>query len=100
MDVEMTPRAREELNDLPPAELEAMARAFEKLQALGPQLSFPHSSQVQGAGLRELRPRAGRSPWRALYTRIGNRMVIVAIAPEAQHNPRGFPVSYTHLRAH
>jgi hypothetical protein len=41
-------------------------------------------------GLRELRPRRGRSPWRALYRRLGDRFVIAAIAPEGKDDPRGF----------
>lgn len=90
MDVEIIPEANQELRDLPSPERKAMARAVEKLQLLGTHLAYPHSSQVQGTGMRELRPRAGRSPWRALYQRVGDRMVIIAIAPEAQHDPRGF----------
>jgi len=51
----------------------------------------PHTSAVQGApSLRELRPRAGRSPWRGLYWPVGDRFVIAAVGPEAQHDPRGF----------
>lgn len=47
-------------------------------------LGFHHTSAVQGfAGLRELRPRAGRSPWRAMYQRVGDVFVIAAIGPEA-----------------
>jgi hypothetical protein len=38
----------------------------------------------------ELRPRAGRSPWRAFYRRIGDDLVIGAIGPEAQVDSRGF----------
>jgi hypothetical protein len=54
-------------------------------------LDYPHTSAVQGAlGLRELRPRAGRSPWRALYRQVGDHFVVAAVAPEAQQNPRGF----------
>jgi hypothetical protein len=46
----------------------ALINAEAKLAALGPGLPYPHSSAVQGADrLRELRPRGGRSPWRALY---------------------------------
>jgi hypothetical protein len=41
-------------------------------------------------GLRELRPRGGNSPWRALYRRIGDRMWVAAIAPEAVKDRRGF----------
>ncbi len=68
-----------------------MLHAVEKLQALGPTLPFPHQSAVRGAGdLRELRPRAGRSGWRAFYRRIGNVFVIVAVGPEADADRRGF----------
>lgn len=34
--------------------------------------------------LRELRPRGGRSPWRALYRQVGDEFVVAAIAPEAR----------------
>lgn len=62
-----------------------------KLQAIGPGLGYLHSSAVQGADrLRELRPRAGRSPSRALYRQVGDYLVIAAISPEAQHDPKGF----------
>jgi hypothetical protein len=40
--------------------------------------------------LRELRPRAGRSAWRALYRQVGDMFVVAAVAPEAQSDPRGF----------
>jgi hypothetical protein len=68
-----------------------MLHAVEKLQALGPTLPFPHQSAVRGAGdLRELRPRAGRSRWRAFYRRIGDVFVIAAVGPEAEADRRGF----------
>lgn len=64
---------------------------MKKLEALGPTLSYPHCSNVQGAArLRELRPRAGRSRWRAFYRQIGDAYIVAAISPEAQVNPRGF----------
>lgn len=60
--------AREERRKLSLQEREAMANAVEKLRVHGPVLPYPHSSDVRGADrLRELRPRSGRSPWRALY---------------------------------
>jgi hypothetical protein len=43
-----------------------------------------------GGALRELRPRAGRSPWRCIYQRIGDIFVIAAVAPEAQKDKAGF----------
>lgn len=76
---------------LPATERNALLHAVEKLEAFGPVLGFPHTSAVQGfAGLRELRPRAGRSPWRAMYQRIGDVFVIAAFGPEAQVDHRRF----------
>lgn len=80
----------EELRVLPIREKRAMSNAPDKLAELGPELSYPHSSQLKGSTFRELRPRQGRSPWRALYQRVGNRMVVAAIAPEAQSDEKGF----------
>src|SRR5664279_879399 len=69
----------------------ALIHAVEKLEAFGPQLGYPHTSAVQGfTGLRELRPRAGRSPWRALYRRVSDVFVLAAVGPEAQSDQRGF----------
>ena len=84
--------AREELMRLPVAERRAVMNAVAKLEAFGDQLGAPHTSQVKGnrAGIRELRPRAGRSPWRAFYRRVGDAMVVLAVGPEAEHDRRGF----------
>lgn len=85
------PDATREREALPARERQALYNATAKLQAIGPALGYPHTSAVQGASqLRELRPRTGRSPWRALYRPAGNRFVIAAIAPEAQHDLKGF----------
>ena len=86
------PEAREELRGVPIADRMAIEHAFEKLIVLGDQLGAPHSSSIRGAGetLRELRPRAGRSRWRALYRRIGDQFVVAAIGPEAAVNATGF----------
>ena len=90
--VSLIPEARAELALLPTRERAAVEEAFLKLQAMGDQLGAPHSSKVQGTTqtLRELRPRRGSSPWRAFYRRIGDRMVVGAIGPEAEHDRRGF----------
>ena len=54
-------------------------------------MPYPHQSDVRGGrGLRELRPRAGRSRVRALYGRLGDAFVIVAVAPEALVDRRRF----------
>src|SRR3954452_23819860 len=87
----------EELLRLPKLERTAVIRAVEKLEAFGPQLGYPHTSAVRGwTGLRELRPRAGRSPWRALYRRVGEVFVIAAIGPEAGSDHRGFDQAARH----
>ena len=84
--------AEAELAALPESEQLALLAAVEKLRVLGDQLPYPHSSAVRGShsGLRELCPRGGRSPWRAFYRRVGDRLVIGAIGPEAKRDPRGF----------
>jgi hypothetical protein len=74
------PDARREHDRLPAVERHALYNAVAKLEAIGPGLGYPHSSAVQGADqLRELRPRAGRSAWRAFYRQLGDRFVIAAI---------------------
>jgi hypothetical protein len=85
------PEAVGELSKLPTREKAAVDTAMDKLQALGPGLGFPHSSNVQGAdNVRELRPRQGRSPWRAFYRPIASLFVVAAIGPEAEQDSRGF----------
>jgi hypothetical protein len=90
MDVEYVSEAEDELAQLPPREQAAMLNVVEKLQVFGTQLPPPHSSAVKATKLRELRPRSGRSPWRAFYRRVGDILLIGAIGPEAKHDPRGF----------
>ena len=101
-EVRYHPDAKEEANkQLPTKERFALEHAVEKLQAMGPRLPYPHQSNVEGAvNLRELRPRSGRSPWRALYRRIGDVFVIAAIGSEAQVNKRKFDraVAVAHKR--
>lgn len=58
----------------------AILNAVDKLQALGEQLAPPHMKPLMGedaAGLRELRPRQGRSDWRPIYARIGEKTYVV-----------------------
>jgi len=84
-------QAVEEREVLLPKERAALINAEAKLAAIGPGLPYPHSSAVQGADrLRELRPRSGRSRWRALYRQVGSEFVVAAVGPEAQSDPRGF----------
>ncbi len=89
--VSLHPQAEAELQRIPAAERVALLNAAQKLEALGPPLGYPHSSAVRGADrLRELRPRAGRSPWRGFYRRFGEVFVLAAVGPEAEVDPRGF----------
>lgn len=85
------PEAEQERSALPKAERAALINADAKLGAYGPLLGYPHTSAVRGAGgLRELRPRAGRSAWRALYRQVGEVLVVAAVGQEAESDPRGF----------
>jgi hypothetical protein len=89
--VSLHPQAEAELQRIPAAERVALLNAAQKLEALGPHLGYPHSSAVRDADrLRELRPRAGRSPWRGFYRRFGEVFVLAAMGPEAEVDPRGF----------
>jgi hypothetical protein len=83
--------AEEELEALPTTEEVALRTVMAKLEALGSSLPFPHQSAVRGATVRELRPRSGRSRWRAFYRRTGaERFFVGSIGPEAIVNPKGF----------
>ena len=81
-----------ELKDVSAREQTAISEALLKLESLGDQLGAPHSSSVKGVAgcMRELRPRRGASAWRVLYRRIGDEIVVGAIAPEAMKDRRGF----------
>lgn len=83
--------AAKERDQLPARERLAIYNAVRKLEVLGPLLPEPHSSDARGApGLRELRPRAGNSPCRPLYCRIGDIFIIATIAPDGATDRRGF----------
>jgi hypothetical protein len=85
------PLASAELAKIPAREQVAVRNAVTKLREGGPVLPFPHSSAVANADrLRELRPRAGRCPWRAFYRQVGAVFVVAAVGPEAQVKPREF----------
>jgi len=85
------PAAAQEFGRFPEREQDALDRAVKKLEEYGEHLSFPHSSAIQGAhGWRELRPRAGRSRWRAVYRQHDDAMLIAAVGPEARVDPSGF----------
>jgi hypothetical protein len=87
------PSARQEADAISSQDQRAIDNAVDKLAALGPNLAFPHSSNVMGSkggSLRELRPRAGRSSWRCIYCRIEDVFVILAVCKEAQCDQTAF----------
>jgi hypothetical protein len=92
MEVRFHHDARREFNELlPPAEKDAMVHVIEMLEENGERLGHPYTSDARiAANLRELRPRAGRSPWRAFYRRIGDVMYVGAFGPEVRSNARAF----------
>jgi hypothetical protein len=57
--------------------------ALRKLRQGGPALSSPHMKSLKGEpDLFELRPKRGASAVRLIYARIGDRYVILAVAPD------------------
>jgi hypothetical protein len=72
----------------------AIAHVIEKLEVDGPALQSPHQRGVmgeEGSGLRELRPRRGRSRWRPLYRRADKTLfAILAVGPEVEINRAGY----------
>jgi hypothetical protein len=59
-----------------------MLNAIAKLEALGAELGYPHTSQVQGSTVRELRPRRSLGLARVLPARRGR-------AGHQRHRARG-----------
>jgi hypothetical protein len=77
----------EDLRRRAPREHRALIAAEAKLRALGRQLGYPHSSAIVGSpgvALRELRPRRGDSPWRALYAVSPDLMLLAVTREEIQ----------------
>jgi phage-related protein len=77
----VTAAAREEIDAIPDHELGAVMQSLALLSAYAQderELGFPRSSAV-APHLRELRPSAGHSPWRAFYGRINDTIWVVGI---------------------
>lgn len=93
-DVQFHPDAVPEVDTLLARDIReytALQTAIEKLEVYGDRLPPPHTGNVRGADrIWELRPRQGRSQWRAFYRRIGPMLVIGAIGPEAESDRKGF----------
>lgn len=89
------PKALDEKNAIEDvAERVAIAHVIEKLEVDGPALRSPHQSGVmgeEGSGLRELRPRRGRSRWRPIYRRMEEELfAVLAVGPEAETDKAGY----------
>lgn len=89
------PKALDEKNAIEDiAERVAIAHVVEKLEVDGPALRSPHQSGVmgeEGSGLRELRPRRGRSRWRPIYRRAEEQLfAVLAVGPEAGIDKAGY----------
>lgn len=89
------PQANKELRAIKDVREQAAIRhAAQVLAVNGPKLNFPHQSAAKGKhgkGLRELRPRRGRSRWRPIYRRVTpDTYVILAVGPEAKIDSSGF----------
>lgn len=76
---------------MPVRERVALDHAMKKLEVMGDKLPFPHQSAVRDSvGIRELRPRGGRSAHRGLYARRGETHLLLAVGPEAESDRQGF----------
>ncbi len=59
----------------------AVFNVIDKLSEFGPALGSPHMKSLKGeADLFELRPKRGAIAVRAIYARVGDRFVILAVA--------------------
>jgi hypothetical protein len=76
------------------ADRKAIAHVIEKLEVEGLFLGRPHQRAVRGkggSGLRELRPRGGRSRWRLIYGRTGeSQFTILSVGPEVEVSRAGY----------
>lgn len=80
------------INGLEPKVQIVLDNQVERIAVFGPQLPFPHSSQIEGE-LRELRCHYGNTLYRILYRRSDNLFVLLHILakrtgqiPEADKN--------------
>lgn len=61
-------------------EKKALLNVVDKLRQLGERLVPPHMKPLKGgSGLRELRPRQGKTHVRAVYRRAGDEYVILSL---------------------
>jgi len=79
----------------------AVFNVVQKLKDLGPDLPSPHMKSLKGeANLFELRPRQGACEIRPIYTRLGSRFVVLAIAAKKKDFDRAVVEARDRLRRH
>jgi hypothetical protein len=79
----------------------AMHQAVDKLGWLGPALGSPHMKSLKGEpDLFELRPKAGAVAVRAIYARVGDRFVILAVAAKKSRFDRSVDDARARLTRH
>ena len=92
-DVEYTDEFGEWWESLTEAEQEDVAAVVELLEQKGPQLSYPHSSSINGsrhAHMRELRIQHAGRPYRTLYAFDPRRTAILLIGGDKTGNKRWY----------
>src|SRR5690554_1505507 len=76
--------------ELSEGESDAVFRVIDLLEVSGVKLGYPHSSAIKGADwpLRELRPKAGRSPIRIFYAFDPRRAAVLLIGGDKSGDNR------------
>lgn len=79
----------------------AVFQAIEYLKELGPDLGSPHMKSLKGEpDLFELRPKRGAVAVRPIYTRLGDRFLILAVAPTKPRFARAITDARARLSRH
>ena len=94
-DVEYTDEFGQWWDSLSEAEQESTDVSVRLLEAMGPQLPFPHSSSVKGSKhghMRELRVQHAGRPYRVLYAFDPRRAAILLIGGDKTGNDRWYIV--------
>ena len=90
-EVEYTDQFGEWWTELSESQQDALAAKVELLMEHGPNLPYPHSSDVRGSRhgvMRELRAQSGGRPLRAFYAFDPRRMAILLIGGDKTGNDR------------
>ena len=94
-EIEYTDEFGEWWSGLSAEEQEAIETSVQLLEALGPNLRFPHSSGVNGSKhnhMRELRTQHEGRPYRTLYAFDPRRHVILLLGGDKTGNKRWYDV--------